>query len=833
MHNVFRKTLVLSSLFIILFSLISITFADTAVLTYERLWPLKARLTGPDGFNFQVPSNKKLLDGQIAFCLEPLLEVVNGGTYTAHEQFPGISAATIEQLERIVYIGWERSAKTAEDYFATSLKVWEALGYRVTSTTGFDVKSYSTRSQQIDAAIDDLIRLPSFHGQSVLLTKGDSLVLTDKNQVFSDMFASAGTKPTAVSFKATGNDLSLSALKAGTDTLIFQKVPDSYVGTSIFWETPTAGKQNLATLKLRTSIQASVQVQVTEPTGTITVTKMSTTNSPLQGVEITLYDASKQKIISAISGADGKVNFTQRVYGDYYIQESRALPGYVPDTQFKAVTLASDQAALTITNAPIQVEFEKIDRASGQPLTGAHFELQQSGKVIKAWTSTQDPQRFSALPAGTYQVVEKDAPPAYLLMEPVTIQVKESSEVQKFTLANDPVRGVVTILKTDRADQTALAGAVISLYREDGTLIDERISDANGQVQFEGLGAGSYYFVEKEAPDGYARKEQTFPFAIDRDHLTQQFKLENDRIYGQPVITKRDISTQEPLPDTLIAIFHVDGTLLEEKRTDQVGEASFTPLPAGSYYFLEREAPYGYQLNADPHPFTITEQGQIVKGVLEDERILVSPAISKVDFSTRAPLPDTRIALYREDGTLVEEKVTDKEGLVTFTPLPVGNYYFLESGAPVGYNLNPEKQPFTVSEQGQIIRCTLEDHRIEADLRIRKIDATTKMPLAGAVFELYQNGELLHKLTSDESGQTVIRLPYGAYELKEFTPPLGYDKTEQVYSFDVKEQDNTVELVIENTRTTAKLPRTGVSHASLLFGTLSVALGLSIQRHRQ
>lgn len=833
MHLFLRRTLLFCVAFLVVFSLMYTSYADTATLTYERLWPLKARLTGPDGYNFQVPSNKKFLDGEIAFCLEPLLEVVNGGTYTAQNQFPGLSAATVDKLERIVYLAWESSAKEAEDYFATSLLIWEALGYQVTSTTGFEVNSYSQRRAALAEADRMLLQLPSFHAQHVQLKLGESLTLSDENRVFSDMHTAGSTQPSAVEYTRTGDDLTLTALKAGSDTLSFQKVDDSYVGTSIFWETPTAGKQNLATLKLRTSIQASVQVSVTEPTGTITVTKVDECGNKLSQVEIALLDSAGNKLAVGRTDENGQVSFGERVYGNYFIQESQALPGYVFDPSKHALHLQEPQASLTLTNQPIRVRIEKRDRLTDAPLAGAVLELHRDGEAVSAWTSTEQAFTIRALPAGTYQVIEKDAPQSHLLMAPLEITVEERPEEQSILVYNEAVCGKIRVLKRDSVSGIALSGAVLSLFRSDGTLMDEKISDAEGVVYFEGLMAGTYYYIEKQAPDGYEPDPEEHPFQIGRDSAQLEHVLDNDRIYGHPQITKFDISTKEPLPDTLIAIYSAGGELVEEKRTDAQGQAVFAPLPAGAYYFLEREAPQGYQLNPDKQHFTISEQGQVFKALLEDERILVSPKVRKVDIRTQAPLAGAKIALYAEDGTLLEEQVTDDSGDATFTALPVGSYYFLEREAPEGYSLHPDKQPFLIEAQGQVVQITLSNEGIEGELLVRKIDATTKLPLAGAVWEVRREDQVLATLTSDHEGWAALKLPYGQYELREVKAPEGYMLSGFIQTFAIRTPDEKLEFVVENTRKTAKLPHTGLSYGSFYLGTISLALGIMMHRKRQ
>ena len=86
-------------------------------------------------------------------------------------------------------------------------------------------------------------------------------------------------------------------------------------------------------------------------------------------------------------------------------------------------------------------------------------------------------------------------------------------------------------------------------------------------------------------------------------------------------ITKTDVSTGEPLPDTGIEILDQDKKVLVQTRTDSQGKAVFQKLPAGSYYFREFDAPEGYQIDETPHPFEIKESEEIVKCEMTNQKL--------------------------------------------------------------------------------------------------------------------------------------------------------------------------------------------------------------------
>ena len=98
--------------------------------------------------------------------------------------------------------------------------------------------------------------------------------------------------------------------------------------------------------------------------------------------------------------------------------------------------------------------------------------------------------------------------------------------------------------------------------------------------------------------------------------------MKNKPIVGKLVFTKLDISTSEPLPNTLVEIYNAEtDELLYSERTRENGEIEIDNLRYGKYYILEKEAPEGYTLNDEKMFFEIKEDGEIIKCTMVDEKI--------------------------------------------------------------------------------------------------------------------------------------------------------------------------------------------------------------------
>ena len=199
--------------------------------------------------------------------------------------------------------------------------------------------------------------------------------------------------------------------------------------------------------------------------------------------------------------------------------------------------------------------------------------------------------------------------------------------------------------------------------------------------------------------------------------ITKTFNLKNYLPKGTLEFSKTDLSTSEPIPDTLIEIYVADtDELIFSDRTGDKGMIVITDLPTNiDLYILEKEtANPSYILNEEKMYFTIKDNGEVVKANMKNEKIKGTLEFSKIDLSTSEPIPNTLIEIHNADtDEIVFSGRTDDQGMIVIE-LEYGKYYILEKEtADTSYKLNEEKMYFEILENGEVIKATMTNEKIE------------------------------------------------------------------------------------------------------------------------
>ena len=191
-------------------------------------------------------------------------------------------------------------------------------------------------------------------------------------------------------------------------------------------------------------------------------------------------------------------------------------------------------------------------------------------------------------------------------------------------------------------------------------MIFSKRTDENGKITIRNLEYGDYYFLEKEAKEGYVLNDEKMYFSIKEDGKVIKSDVKNRKIIGSIEITKIDVSTSETLPNTLLSIYNMNDELIFSNRTDENGKIVINNLEYGKYYIIESEAPEGYLINDEKMFFEIKEDGEIVKATITDEKIIIE--VPKTDQNKNYKLiVYASIILLLDIGIILYEKKKNKK----------------------------------------------------------------------------------------------------------------------------------------------------------------------------
>lgn len=163
-----------------------------------------------------------------------------------------------------------------------------------------------------------------------------------------------------------------------------------------------------------------------------------TTGKELPGAHLKVTDEDGNVIDEWVSTEKAHVIKELTVGKSYTMTETKPADGYV----------TAESITFTVENtAEIQKQEMKDDVTkvliskqdiAGKELPGAKLTiLDEDGKVVESWTSTEEAHYIEMLPIGKYTLREETAPEGYLVAKDVEFEVKDTAEVQKVVMVDE------------------------------------------------------------------------------------------------------------------------------------------------------------------------------------------------------------------------------------------------------------------------------------------------------------------------------------------------------------------------------------------------------------
>lgn len=294
----------------------------------------------------------------------------------------------------------------------------------------------------------------------------------------------------------------------------------------------------------------------------------------------------------------------------------------------------SEKNGFNFINTSGDVVISKIDADTGSPLAGATLAVFDGSTEIERWVTGASAHVLdAAVKVGrTYTLREISAPEGYEIAPDQTFSIPEDGSDITVTMSDKRIIGSVRLTKRDSATREALAGAEFALYTDAGVRIYATgsvgsyrvvsttsngvfVTDATGSLTVADLPYGTYYFVETKAPDGYELSTERLGFTVLRTGELVEVTYLNTKAVGSVRLRKVDTTRTFGLAGAVFELYArtprtvgqaASSTLFSDAyyrygtyRTNAAGEIYVGDLPWDDYYFVEVDAPDGYEVATD------------------------------------------------------------------------------------------------------------------------------------------------------------------------------------------------------------------------------------------
>uniref|UniRef100_UPI0036F29537 SpaA isopeptide-forming pilin-related protein n=1 Tax=Bacillus mobilis TaxID=2026190 RepID=UPI0036F29537 len=569
------------------------------------------------------------------------------------------------------------------------------------------------------------------------------------------------------------------------------------------------------------------QEKIASVTATNSLTKGAVELSKVDDVDGTTLKGAAFKIVdmnghdvrsNLTTDKDGKISVSDLRPGDYQFIETKAPTHYDLNQNPIKFTVEKSQtatASVTATNSLTKgaVELIKLDDVDNSTLEGAVFKIvDHNGNDVRADLTTDKDGKISVsdLRPGDYQFVETKAPTHYdLNQNPIKFTVEKSqTTTASVTATNSLTKGTVELIKLDDVDNSTLEGAVFKIVDMNGNDVRSNLTtDKDGKISVSDLRPGDYQFVETKAPIHYDLNQNPINFTVEKSQTaTASVTATNSLTKGAVELTKIDDIDGSTLEGAVFKIVDMNGNdVRSDLTTDKDGKISVSDLRPGDYQFVETKAPTHYDLNQNPIKFTV-EKSQTTTASVTATNSLTKGTVEliKLDDVDNSTLEGAVFKIVDMNGNDVRSNLTtDKDGKISVSDLRPGDYQFVETKAPTGYDLSAKPIPFTITKgQSQVTSVTALNSLTTGAMELTKVDMDHHGTLEGAIFNILdQDGKVVREgLQTDGHGKLIVNdLKPGNYQLVETKAPAGYQLDASPINFTIeKAQATPLQLTVSN-----------------------------------
>lgn len=410
---------------------------------------------------------------------------------------------------------------------------------------------------------------------------------------------------------------------------------------------------------------------------------------------------------------------------------------------------------------------------------------------------------------GTHWRIESNGSEGVVINNKTDGKTATAMNMSAFRITKNDVKFEITkVLASDKTVKISGTSKVDGTVAKYGVYTDKACKNKVGEITIGKDGTGSiqlpekqYYVKEISAPTGYSISEEVFALKADENiFVTEDF-------------TRGTIKVNKTAEDGIVSgrEFKVTGNdgSSYTKKTNANGVAEFNGLKVYNTSTGKAITYTVSEINVDTR--YEVPKAQNVTLTSGDVDLTVN-----VKFNNQLKTGSIKINKQSEDNQNGDREFTITGNVKTYTIKTGSDGVAILSDIPV-YNSRNEKIVYTISEKNVPIRYVVpadQTATLTADatttktfknilkkftVEVKKQDSKTASAqgngtLAGAVYGLYKDGELVDTYTTDENGYFKTKeYVCGNYTVQEISPSEGYLLDETVYSVGAEAENYFIE----------------------------------------
>ena len=410
---------------------------------------------------------------------------------------------------------------------------------------------------------------------------------------------------------------------------------------------------------------------------------------------------------------------------------------------------------------------------------------------------------------GTHWRIESSGSEGVVINNKTDGKTATAMNMSAFRITKNDVKFEITkVLASDRTVKISGTSKVDGTVAKYGVYTDKACKNKVGEITIGKDGTGSiqlpekqYYVKEISAPTGYSISEEVFALKADENiFVTEDFtrgKIKVNKTADDGIVSGREFK-----------VTGNDGSSYT-KKTNANGVAEFSGLKVYNTSTGKSITYTVSEINVDTR--YEVPKAQNVTLTSGDVDLTVN-----VKFNNQLKTGSIKINKQSEDNQNGDREFTITGNGKTYTIKTGSDGIAILSDIPV-YNSNNEKIVYTISEKNVPIRYVVPAEQtatLTADatttktfknilkkftVELTKQDSKTASAqgngtLAGAVYGLYKDGELVDTYTTDENGYFKTKeYVCGNYTVQEISPSEGYLIDKTVYSVGAKAENYFIE----------------------------------------